>query len=108
MSLLHASKVLFLAPSVTFLFVPQISPEPLNGFVPNSHLRRVWSLARTSLNVKVKGQGHQGQKRAVHSHHSRQRRNGTSSLQMISCSTGQHHSIAAGGGDFSGLHTVYV
>ena len=26
--------------------------------------KRVWSLARTSLNVKVKGQGHQGQKTA--------------------------------------------
>jgi len=33
----------------------------LNGIVPNSHGRHVWSLARTSLNVKVKGQGHQGQ-----------------------------------------------
>jgi len=30
--------------------------EPLNGFAPNSHGRRVWSFARTSLNVKVKGQ----------------------------------------------------
>jgi len=47
--------------------VNQISREPLNGFVPNSHGRRVWSLAQTSLNVK--GQGHQGQERAVHSHH---------------------------------------
>jgi len=44
-----------------FLFVHQISREPLNGFTPNSHGRRVWSVARTSLNVKVKGQGHQGQ-----------------------------------------------
>ena len=50
-------KVLFLALSVTFcLFVNQISHEPLNGFVPNSQGRCVWSLARTSLNVKVKGQ----------------------------------------------------
>jgi len=47
-------------PSVVFLFVYEISPEPLNGFETNSHRRRVWSLARTSL--KVKGQGHQGQK----------------------------------------------
>jgi len=36
--------------------------EPLNGFVPNSQGGHVWSLARTSLNVRVKGQGHQGQK----------------------------------------------
>ena len=34
----------------------------MNGFATNSHGRRVWSLARTSLNVKVKGQGHHGQK----------------------------------------------
>jgi len=58
--LLHASKVLFLVLSVTFLvvclFVPQISGEWLNRFVPNSHGRRVWSLTQMSLNVKVKGQ----------------------------------------------------
>jgi len=38
--------------------------ELLNGFAPNSHGRHVWSLVRTSLkvNVKVKGQGHRGQK----------------------------------------------
>ena len=35
--------------------------EPLNGFVLNSQGRRVWSLARMSLNVKVKGQGHHKQ-----------------------------------------------
>jgi len=29
-------KVLFLALSVTFLFVREISREPLNGFAPNS------------------------------------------------------------------------
>jgi len=39
--------------------VPQISRERLNGFALNSQGR---SLAQTSLNVKVKGQGHQGQK----------------------------------------------
>jgi len=43
-----------------FLFVYEISREPLNGFAPNSQGRRVWSFARTSF--KVKGQGHQGQK----------------------------------------------
>jgi len=37
--------------------------ELLHGFVPNSQGRRVWSLARTSLNVKVKCQGHQVQKK---------------------------------------------
>jgi len=47
-------KVLFLALSVTFLFVHEIS-----RFAPNSQGRRAWM----SLNVKVKGQGHQGQKR---------------------------------------------
>jgi len=30
--------------------------ELLNGFAPNSQGRRVWSFARTSLNVRVKGQ----------------------------------------------------
>ena len=67
--LLHAvngselRKVLFFALSVYgfFLFVYEIHREPLNGFAPYSHGRRVWSLVWTSL--KVKGQGHQGQKR---------------------------------------------
>jgi len=58
--LLHVSKVLFLVLSVTFffvcLFVPQISGEWLNRFVPNSHGGSVQSLTQTSLNVKVKGQ----------------------------------------------------
>jgi len=45
---------------------PEIYPERLNGFAPNSQGRCVWSLARTSLKVKAKGQGqgHQGQKTA--------------------------------------------
>ena len=51
-------KVLFLVLSLTFLFVYKISREPLNGFAPNSQGRRGWSLARTSLNIKVKGQDH--------------------------------------------------
>ena len=33
----------------------QISRELLNGFVTNSHGRRVWSVAWMCLNVKVKG-----------------------------------------------------
>jgi len=49
--------------SLFFLFVNQISPEPLNGFAPNSHGRRVWSLVRASLNVK--GRGHQGQQNTL-------------------------------------------
>jgi len=43
----------FGAVNLCFLFVYEISREPLNGFAPNSHGRRVWSLARTSLKVKV-------------------------------------------------------
>ena len=46
-------KVLFWALSVTFLFVYEIYREPLNGFAPHSQRRRVWSLMRTSLKVKV-------------------------------------------------------
>ena len=57
-------KVLFLAPSVcSFLFVYEIFREPLDGYAPNSHGRRVWSLAQISLKVRAKGQCHQGQKR---------------------------------------------
>ena len=36
----------------------EISRELLNGFAPNSQGRHVWSLALTSLNVKVKGEDH--------------------------------------------------
>jgi len=39
--------------------VNQISRERLNQFAPNSQGRRAWSLAWISLNVKVKGKGHQ-------------------------------------------------
>jgi len=45
--------MLFLALSVTFLFIYEISREPLNGFVPNSQGRCVWSFAGMSLKVKV-------------------------------------------------------
>ena len=51
--------------SVVFLFVYEISREPLNGFVLNSHGRRVSSLTWTSLKVKVNSEGHQGQKTAL-------------------------------------------
>jgi len=50
-----------------FLFVYEISRQQLNGFA-STHRRRVWSLAWTSLKVKLKGQGHQGQKMAFFSH----------------------------------------
>jgi len=45
----------FLVVSVTFLFVYEISRESLKWYATNSHGRRVWSLARTSFKVKVKG-----------------------------------------------------
>ena len=61
----HASKVLFLPLSVTFWFMNEIFWEHLNGFpylvASNSH-RCVWFVTRLSLTVRVKGQGHQGQK----------------------------------------------
>jgi len=48
-----------------FLFVYEISREPLSGSAPNSHGRSVRSLARTSLKVKVEveDQDQRGQKR---------------------------------------------
>ena len=76
--------------------------EPLNGFAPNSHGRRVWSFARTSLNVKVKGQRSKvedtrDKKRAVHSEHPQQcERDGTPSLQRRASSRSPD-SIAAEG-----------
>ena len=60
--------------SFFFVFVTQISPERLNGFVTYSQGRHVWSLAQMSLNVKVKGHHREGQKHSFHSHHSWQRR----------------------------------
>ena len=40
-------KVLFLALSVTFLFVYEISREPLNGFAPNSHTGKTCLVPRS-------------------------------------------------------------
>jgi len=54
-------EVLSLALSVTFVCVYEMSRERLNGYAPNSQGRSLWSLARTSLKVKVKR--HQVQKR---------------------------------------------
>ena len=62
----------------------------LNGFVRKTHGIRVWSLAQTSLNMKVKGQ------RSL-IHHPRQWRSWTCSLQITSFSSKRDHSIAAGG-----------
>jgi len=45
-------KVLSLLLSVTFCLCMKYL---VDRFVPDLHGRRVWSLARTSLNVKVKG-----------------------------------------------------
>jgi len=42
----------FGAVSMRFLFMCELSLEPLNVFVPNSQERRVWSLAATSLKAK--------------------------------------------------------
>ena len=52
-----------LSSSFCLFVVPKVSLESLNGFASNSLGRRVWSLARKSLNVKIKGQGDQGQNR---------------------------------------------
>jgi len=46
-------EVLFLALSVTFLFVYEISREPLNGFAPNSQ-GRLSSTQINFINEKVK------------------------------------------------------
>jgi len=60
--------------------------EPLNGFVPKSHERRVWSCARTSLKVKVKSQRSRstGIKTRCELTTPQHRPNGTRSLQIAS------------------------
>jgi len=50
------------AVSLCFLFVHEISREPLNRFAPNSHRRRLSFLAWMTLKVAVKGQGLPGHK----------------------------------------------
>jgi len=48
-------KVLFSVPLVCgFLFVYEISWNPLNGFAPNSHGRHAWSSLRRVWRSKVK------------------------------------------------------
>ena len=55
MHAVNCVRLQFLALSVTFLFVYEISRgNPLNTFAPCSQGSHVWSLTRTSLNVKVK------------------------------------------------------
>jgi len=56
------------AVSLWFFCVYEISRELLNGFAPNLRGRHAWSLAQTSLKVKVNGQGRQGQKRTFFGH----------------------------------------
>jgi len=41
---------------IIIIVIYELPREPLNGFAPNSHRSRIWSLARTRLKVKVKGQ----------------------------------------------------
>jgi len=82
----------------------------MNGFVPHSHGRRVWSLARTSLNVKVKGQGSRssGTKRC----YALASPPGSDGVERARC---KRRDIAADGtilslpgGDFGGLRAVHV
>jgi len=94
-----SSKVLFF--SDDWLFVFFVCASNISGtaeriyakftqktcLVPRSH----------QFHVKAKGQGHGRQKRAVHSHHPRQRQNGTCLLQITSGSSGRDNSVAAGG-----------
>ena len=54
------SELLYPCTLFYFLFLFVYARELLNGCMSNSHRRHVWSLAVTSLKVKVKG--HQGQK----------------------------------------------
>jgi len=108
-------KVLFLVLSVPFclflLFVNQISREWLNGFVPNSQGRRVWSLTRTSLNVTVRGQRSRspGTKTccALLSPSGSERMVRSAAWRIVTLSSRWDHSIAARG-DFGGLHAVCV
>jgi len=83
-----------------------MSWERLNGFAPNSHGRRVWSLTGTSLNVKVKGQGHQG-KNALCTPVTlaAMEWNTLAANNVIRQQSG--HSVTAGG-DFVGLRAVCV
>ena len=86
------------------LFEYEISTEPLNGFAPNLHGRRIWSLGQTNLNVNVKCQGHQGQicspLKCIVMH----------LLQMTSCSSRWDHSVAVGGDGSAqrGQSVIYV
>jgi len=47
----------FGAISLWFLFVYEISRQPLNGFAPNSHGRRVWSLVGVPRSDEFESQG---------------------------------------------------
>ena len=60
------------------------------------------------MNVKVKGQGHQGQKNVLSAADTpRMHTNGMHSLQTVCSSSRRHNSIHAGG-DYGGLCAIYV
>jgi len=109
--------VLFLALSVTLLFVclfvcaSNISgtAEGICAKFTGKSGRRALLLARMTLSVKVKGQGHapETKKRAVHSHQSPATTERNALAAMTSCSGRRNNSVAAGG-DFGGLRAVYV
>ena len=73
--------------SILATSIRQWRQEPLNGFAPNSHGRRVWSFPRTSWNVKVKSQGSRSpgtKTRCALTTPPPYGRNGTASLQITS------------------------
>ena len=107
-------KVPFLALSVTFCLCESDISGTAGLICAKFTGKTCWSLARMSLNVKVKTQGHQGQKRAVHSHHPRQRTNGPfccmthcNALATNNVTQQQTDHSVADGGDFGCLRAVY-
>ena len=90
--------------------LPHASKVLINGFAPNSQWRRVWSLARMSLDVKVKGQWSRSPGTKTHLAFP----SPTGSIRMVmrllqtECSSsGRQHSVPAAG-DFGGLRAVHV
>ena len=109
----HTSKVLFLALSVIFVnfFLVFVCAWNIPGTAERLCAIFTGKTCLVPGSEEFECQGHRSKvsvirdkkrARAVYSHHPRQRRNGTRSLQMTSRSRRRHHSVAAGG-DFSGL-----